>query len=668
MPLAFNLGLLFYAWLVLLVLQFAIAPLLVRLLPKLTDCGWVFGRLVGWLAISLIIWNVSHLDFPLNQQIGVWVSFLGVVFIASLINFHHRTEFKTWFKKNWSLVLIEEILFFASLVGFGLIRSFNPNMLDLEKFMDGGFIASYLRSPTLPMGDVWLSGFTVNYYTFGHFMGAVMTRLWGFDLAYSYNLLLALIFALTLTGGFSLALNLIIYGQPKLRLPGILGGLLGGILLVFGGNSHTLWFWLKNQTLDGYWYANATRFIEYTIHEFPAYSFIVSDLHGHVWGLPIVLLFLTLSIAWYKSMIEPGTSHRLTASLGVLLGIMIMTNTWDVMVYGFLLAGLFLILLVTEVRLTKLVFAGVWLSGWMIATSLFWFINFESISQGVRLVGERSPLWQLAVLWGGHVSFGFLALGLVWQISRKTHPKIKLVQPVVLIMVMTAFFFLLLPELIYFKDIYPSHPRANTMFKFTYQAFILLTLVAAWVTTKLWQFYRSRLWPIRIALGVLCLIVIGGFLIFPYSGYDSYYQKFAKMNYLDGTTWTQASLPDDYQAILWLKENIKGHPVILEAVGESYTTFARVSANTGLPTVLGWRVHEWLWRNSFDEPARRTEQVRTVYERPLSEEAAQVLAEHQIRYIILGGKEREAYRVDERGLVNLGQIVFESGTTKVISL
>ena len=43
-------------------------------------------------------------------------------------------------------------------------------------------------------------------------------------------------------------------------------------------------------------------------------------------------------------------------------------------------------------------------------------------------------------------------------------------------------------------------------------------------------------------------------------------------------------------------KTIEGQPVVLEANGDSYSDYERVSAMTGLPTVLGWYVHEWLWR------------------------------------------------------------------------
>ena len=59
-------------------------------------------------------------------------------------------------------------------------------------------------------------------------------------------------------------------------------------------NDHPVPFWklsfLPFSFPNGYWYPNATRFIPFTIHEFPIYSFVVSDLHGHVLDIPIVLL------------------------------------------------------------------------------------------------------------------------------------------------------------------------------------------------------------------------------------------------------------------------------------------------------------------------------------------------------------------------------------------
>ena len=83
---------------------------------------------------------------------------------------------------------------------------------------------------------------------------------------------------------------------------------------------------------------------------------------------------------------------------------------------------------------------------------------------------------------------------------------------------------------------------------------------------------------------------------------------------LNATGYLENSIPDDAEAIRWLNKNVKGQPVVLEACGDSYQNYDnRVSAMTGLPTVLGWYVHEWLWRNNLEEENQRKADVETIY-------------------------------------------------------
>ena len=60
---------------------------------------------------------------------------------------------------------------------------------------------------------------------------------------------------------------------------------------------------------DKYWFPDATRYIGYnpetrdkTIHEFPVYSFVVSDLHAHVINMVFVLSLLALLIAVFRKL------------------------------------------------------------------------------------------------------------------------------------------------------------------------------------------------------------------------------------------------------------------------------------------------------------------------------------------------------------------------------
>lgn len=67
-------------------------------------------------------------------------------------------------------------------------------------------------------------------------------------------------------------------------------------------------------------------------------------------------------------------------------------------------------------------------------------------------------------------------------------------------------------------------------------------------------------------------------------------------------------------AIRWLRENIQGSPVVLEANGLSYTEYERVSAMTGRPTILGWYTHEQLWRgNDVEDLNEKSAEVQEIY-------------------------------------------------------
>ena len=104
----------------------------------------------------------------------------------------------------------------------------------------------------------------------------------------------------------------------------------------------------------------------------------------------------------------------------------------------------------------------------------------------------------------------------------------------------------------------------------------------------------------------------------------------------------------------------------MEAVGDSYTKYNQISSATGLPTVEGWLVHEWLWRGGFDGPGVRSTDVTTIYETTDSAEALALLQKYSVKYIIVGDQEREKYpNLSEEKFLKFSKVVFQSGKTKV---
>jgi uncharacterized membrane protein len=99
----------------------------------------------------------------------------------------------------------------------------------------------------------------------------------------------------------------------------------------------------------------------------------------------------------------------------------------------------------------------------------------------------------------------------------------------------------------------------------------------------------------------------------------------------------------DRTAVMWIDENLEDG-VIAEAVGGSYTYYARISAHTGLPTVIGWPGHESQWRGGYVEIGNRESDIRAVYTSPDWDQTEKILQQYAIDYVYIGPLERSSYR------------------------
>src|SRR5581483_5428372 len=109
--------------------------------------------------------------------------------------------------------------------------------------------------------------------------------------------------------------------------------------------------------------------------------------------------------------------------------------------------------------------------------------------------------------------------------------------------------------------------------------------------------------------------------------------------------YMKAMYPADYDAIQWMQAHIKAGdkpPVILESYGDEYTEYARVSAATGLPTIMGWPGHEHQWRGDSADPEKdaRINDVNTLYNSPDVNVKKQLLDKYDVQYVYVGSLER----------------------------
>ncbi|MBM4424020.1 MAG: hypothetical protein FJ030_11615 [Chloroflexi bacterium] len=206
------------------------------------------------------------------------------------------------------------------------------------------------------------------------------------------------------------------------------------------------------------------------------------------------------------------------------------------------------------------------------------------------------------------------------------------------------------PEFVYLRDLFST--RMNTIFKFYYQAWVLWSVAGAfgvWMVLRMARPLGQTLFGAVAAAAV----VIG--LIYPTLATTTITENWQgttrdadgdRVATLDGMAYMAFSRAADYRAIQFLNATVKGRPVIAEAVGGSYTEFARVSAHTGLPTVLGWPFHELQWRGTAESFAGREEDVRILYTARDWEAALPILQKYNIRYVYVGPAERSQYGDD----------------------
>jgi len=225
-------------------------------------------------------------------------------------------------------------------------------------------------------------------------------------------------------------------------------------------------------------------------------------------------------------------------------------------------------------------------------------------------------------------------------------------------------FLTIIPEFFYIKDIYPAHFRANTMFKLGYQAFSLMG-IASIVTFFLIKHQQKNNRTMKAWSNRFLIIIFIFFLffpsIYPYFSIPSYYGKLDRKVELDGQVWLKESNLGDYEIIDYLNKNEKEQPVILEAQGDSYTDYERISAFTGLPTVAGWWVHEWLWRGSSDVVGKRIPEVVSLYESSDINRTKFLINKYQIKYVIISQLERQKYpNLNEKKWLKIGKLIFKS--------
>ena len=361
-----------------LIAAYAIAlaafPLCYYLLPNLRDRGASIAMPFGILTVGYASWILSVLRIVPSTQVTIVLLLILMAVVSAWVVKRNWREMVEFVVQEWTTLALGQIIFLGVFAAWIIYRFHDPSINHTEQPMDFMFLNSSVSSVLGTPEDSWLRGAGISYYYFGYWNFALLTKLTGIVSSVTYNLSLALIPAMAAMGMYGLVSNLVRADRGKIKAAA-LAGTGAALMLVFlanlegalefmranGMGSDGFWSWIAVEGLtspsgsltnqwwptENWWWWRATRVIgsfeaglqtDYTIHEFPAFSYILGDLHPHVMSVPFVMMFLGfLWNFWRAPSVWSLHDWRPYLSLFViafLLGGLGFTNMWDLAVFG----------------------------------------------------------------------------------------------------------------------------------------------------------------------------------------------------------------------------------------------------------------------------------------------------------------------------------------------
>jgi YYY domain-containing protein len=562
----------------------------------------------------------------------------------------------------------------VSLAGYAVglaVRAANPDLWHQyrggEKPFELAMLTSVLRSRSVPPPDAWFAGGALNYHYGGSMLVAVPARILGTVPEVAMNLGIAFVAMLGAGAAFSAgAAVAVAVRRPAATAASrrrveqrvaVRAGLLavGFVFLVpnavilgpvvrrlLGDERGPLDWWALSRTVPN----------SPIVTEFPGWTILFGDLHGHLLALPIVLtlvstLVLLVQLARRDQAPARGVVPALASAAlcGLLVGAVRSVNSYGfpvaagltaiaVVVVGVVgswrraaAAGVVAGLVATVVwwpytsrvdvkevgvelnRLFTPTHSFLWhYSFWLLVTAVV--IAITVPARSVRRVGEAVPRWVLIgavvmvvtaaalgsasgfpVLVMTTLTFVVCAIAVLLVARQRSAARIGLAG---LVLTAIGWGLVTAAELVM---VVGDFDRMNTVFKWWFDAWLLLAIAAAAVLADASRRGRPA---VGVVLGAAALMAAAFVVLAIPARLDD--RESASSPSLDGLAFLDGGIevggdrpfrPDEDAPIIeWMREQVPGMPTILEAPGEGYRWTGRIAATTGIPTVIGWPYHE----------------------------------------------------------------------------
>jgi YYY domain-containing protein len=639
--------------------------LLLPILRGWPDAGIGLALATGWIVPSWLMWMGSELRiWGISPATGSCL-FLFLLIAGAVVAVSRWPGITTIIHRRRSGIIT--VLAVAVAVGalFLVVRAWNPAIHWGEKPMDFSFLNAFLRAPQWPPGEPWMAGMPLHYYYFGEVLAAFPMLVAGCSAGVGYNLISATIPAL-------FAAVLASVGLLLARRRRAIAASLLPLLVLLTGNLAWPWLietWRKGNIFD-LWWATSRVIPGFAIDEYPLWTTLFADLHGHFIAFPV----LVATFAWGWLCVESNDRRWIVSATlcGIGAAVVVATNPWDLFILTSTL-GLG-VMVAARHRLRGLIRLGLAAAVSVLAAAPFIVELMAGFTAGAGDRGLFLTAQDFAPAWAILRHFGLFMIPLAALALVMLGRRFWIILPTAAIGVIAGLSFtssaaaLSLAACAIFITVaarskdrinrlgwsmaalgmlavaacerFTLIDRMNTIFKVYNGVWILLAFALAAALM------RTRGRPLRVLLVVWAPLQLVAFANLPLGIAQGWVlpRIASPRPSLDGQAFLATQDPETWFLVRGLQGMARPEETVAEAAGPSYREFTRIAMHTGQPTVVGWEWHLQQRGQPVSEIRARFDDLERLYGGGRQQDRRDVLDRFRVGWAVAAKVERNRYK------------------------